>query len=239
MYRIACSMVNCGWNEAHAAVLIRDERYPGGRALQARLLRNPADAYRWFHSTWLSAEAFVRANPTTKDRHDILAEIGAIADHAADRQDLFTGNQGPGLAAALNCLIWHARKSGSTRVKVSSREAAEFMQCGQPTAARALRTLHERKIFVNRVRVGRYSRSTYQLKNVAPPRKTDSVPPPGEVILIALGMHEVHPAFSRTALGPTPGRVYDVLVRASGGGADFSPQGENRHSSCERITEQR
>ncbi len=140
-------MVNCGMPEEEGYGMLVDPFRPGGIALQERHQGNPFRARQWFHKQWVKAEQRVRDNPPLRDEQEVAAQVHGLRELADTHPELWSGVSGAYARGALDCVLHFATRAKTANVRVSTRQAAEFMQCRQDTASKRLRQLSAEGVF--------------------------------------------------------------------------------------------
>ncbi len=209
LFSIVLSMVNCGVPEEEGYGMLLDPFRPGGVALQQRHQGNPLRARQWFHQQWAKAGQHVQDNPPMRDEHEVAAQICGLRDLADNHPELWSGGSGAYARSALDCVLHFATLAKTTNVRVSTRQAAEFMQCRQDTASKRLRQLGAEGVFLVRAMDARCT--VFRLRTVREAQKRVSSPPSGGESITDTLLQQLPDLFSRAGLGPQAWRIYKVL----------------------------
>ncbi len=209
LFSIVLSMVNCGIPEEEAYGMLLDPFRPGGIALQERHQGNPFRARQWFHKQWVKAGQHVQDNPPMRDEHEVAAQICGLRDLADNHPELWSGVSGAYARSALDCVLHFATRAKTTNVRVSTRQAAEFMQCRQDTASKRLQQLSAEGVFF--VRTVDSPCAVFRLRTVPEAQKRVSSPPSGGESTTDTLLQQLPDVFSRAGLGPQAWRIYKVL----------------------------
>ncbi len=247
MFSIVLSVVNCGMPEEEGYGMLLDQFRPGGLALQQRHQGNPLRARQWFQKQWAKAEQYMQDNPPMRDEHEVVAQICGLRDLADNHPELWSGVSGPYARNALGCVLHFATRAKTTNVRVSTRQAAEFMQCRQDTASKRLQQLSAEAVFVVRALDARCT--VFRLNTVHEAQKRVSSPPSGGESTTDPLLQQLPGLFSRAGLGPQAWRIYNVLpprpepaagtTKSPRGDAVLPRTGEGRRKGAVEGQEQR